>query len=353
MADRNPPSLLSTLKRASVLACGVALVGCGAELDRVSELNALRVIAVQKDLPYAKPGDTVAMKMLYVDAAEEAGRPIQIGWLSGCFDPPGDLFQGCFAGGFSSGVDPQDPSAPRFQLGEDLTDFSVTVPNDIIARRPPSPDRRQPRYGIAIVFFAACAGTLSFDPSGAAGFPLRCLDPDGKPLLSKDFVAGYSTIYSFDDFRNANPIVTGFSFNGSDVDPQLSCVGDTCLAPGPDPTTLPAALTVDHCADDGDPVKCTGIRLRPLVDPMSAEADAVTAAAYGRNYQEQLWVSYYATDGRMKSDTRLLNDATRGWNSDFGTEFYAPSKPGLVRILAAVHDNRGGVDWSGVSILVK
>jgi hypothetical protein len=335
-----PPS------RGAVLVFALALAGCGVELDRVSELEGLRVIAVQKDKPYARPGDTVAMKMLFVDASKNAGRPIQIGWLSGCFDPPGDLYQGCFAGGF-------DPASATLMQGESLTDFAFSLPDDIISRRPPPPDPQQPEYGIAVVFFAACAGTLSFDFASTAGFPIRCLDADGRALLSRDFVAGYSTIYSYDDFPNANPIVNGFSLRGKDVSPEFTCLGDDCLAPGPDPATLPEELVVPHCPEDGDPVACDAIPLRVLVDRESVERDEVSAVAYGRNYQEQLWASYYATGGRLKSDTRLVNDATRGWNAEQGTEFYAPSEPGPVRILSAVHDNRGGVAWAGITVRVE
>jgi hypothetical protein len=339
--------VLSVLSRVGVLACGALLVGCGAELDRPSELTGLRVIAVQKDKPYAKPGEEISMKMLYVDGSEDAGRPIQVGWFSGCIDPPGDLFQGCFAPGAI------DSMAFGLEQGESLTDFSFSLPDDIITRRPRPQDPRQPPYGIAVVFFAACAGTLSVELEGS-GFPMRCLDSDGRALLSKDFVAGYSTVYSFDEFSNENPIVEeGFSFNGQDVSPELSCVAEGCSGPGPAPEMIPDALSVKACPEDGDPAACDGVPFRPLVDVASAELDSVTAAAYGRNYQEMLWISYYATGGRLKSDTRLLNDATRGWNVDHGTEFYPPSKPGLVRLLAAVHDNRGGVAWSGVSILVE
>jgi hypothetical protein len=345
-ASRFHPTTLPVLSRALVLACGAFLVGCGAELDRSSDVTGLRVIAVQKDKPYAEPGETVAMKMLFVDGSEDAGRPIQIGWLGGCIDPPGDLFQGCFAGAF-------DPAAFKFEQGDSRTDFSFDLPADIITRRPRPQDPLQPPYGIAVVFFAACAGTLSFDPAGG-GFPLRCLDADGRPLLSRDFVAGYSTIYSFVGFPNQNPLVAdGFSFAGKDVSAELSCVEDECLGSGLDPEMIPEELHVKACPEDGDPVACPGVPLRPLIDRASAERDEVTAVAYGRNYQEMLWISYYATGGRMKSDTRLVNDATRGWNADHGTEFYAPSDPGKVRILAAVHDNRGGVAWSGIDILVQ
>jgi hypothetical protein len=67
---------------------------------------------------------------------------------------------------------------------------------------------------------------------------------------------------------------------------------------------------------------------------------------------EQVWVSYYATSGTFKSSTRLINDATRGWNEDNATEFTAPAEPGPVRLFAVVHDNRGGVDWLEGKIIV-
>lgn len=344
-SPRPRANVIPALSRAALLVCGAALVGCGAELDRPSEITGLRVLAVQKDKPYAEPGETVAMKMLYADGAEDAGRPIQVGWLAGCIDPPGDLYQGCFAGAF-------DPTASAFDQGEGLTDFSFTLPADIISRRPPPQDPRQPPYGIAVVFFAACAGTLSFD-LGGAGFPIRCRDGAGNALLSKDFVAGYSTVYSFDGFPNQNPDVTGMSFNGKDVSQLLSCVGDGCLGPGPEPDMIPEELTVPACPEDGDSAACDGFPFHPFANRMSAEQDEVTAAAYGRNYQEMLWVNYYATRGGIKSDTRLVNDATRGWNPDYGTEFYAPSEPGPVRLFAVVHDNRGGVAWSGITVLVE
>src|SRR5688500_12004754 len=102
---------------AGALALGVFALGCGAELDPQSELSTLRILAVQKDKPYAKPGDRVSMTMLFHDAAEDAGRPIEIGWFSGCVNPPGDLYQGCFAGAI-------DPSVLRVEQGEAHTSFS-------------------------------------------------------------------------------------------------------------------------------------------------------------------------------------------------------------------------------------
>ena len=328
----------------AALAAAPFALGCGAELDPQSELTTLRVLAVQKDKPYAAPGDDIALSMLYTDASKEAGRPIQIGWFSGCVNPPGDIYAGCFAGAI-------DPSALKFEQGEGLSDFSFTLPGDIISSRPPSPDKNFPHYGLAFVFFAVCAGTLSFDFE-TGSFPIRCLDPDGRNLGSADFIAGYSSVYVFDGFTNQNPIVTGFSFNGKEVESVHACVGDSCREPPPS-DDLPPELVVPRCADDGDPTLCKGFPVKPMVDPASAELDSVQAAAYGRNYQEQIWVSYFTTAGSLGSDTRLVNEPTQGWIPDYETDFFAPKDPGPVRVFAAVYDNRGGVAWSGLDLRVE
>jgi hypothetical protein len=70
-----------------------------------------------------------------------------------------------------------------------------------------------------------------------------------------------------------------------------------------------------------------------------------------------MWINYYAEAGGVKSEVRLLNDAFKGVNEDFGTEFYAPKdKPennGMTVVWAVVHDNRGGVSWVGIPVKVE
>jgi hypothetical protein len=81
-------------------------MGCAPEFERVSEIETLRILAVQKDKPYARPGDgdptttddAVKLSMLWRDdpPPEKAGAPVQLQWFTGCFNPPGDLFFSCF-----------------------------------------------------------------------------------------------------------------------------------------------------------------------------------------------------------------------------------------------------------------
>jgi hypothetical protein len=349
------------------LAASLSALGCGAEFDRVSEIESLRVFGIEKSSPYAQPGEAVRLTLSFHDGTpREEGqppRPIQVAWLSGCYNPPGDLYAGCFAA---------SPDSFAVAFGNE---FELTLPENVIIPR----EAPMLPYGLAYVFFTVCAGELAIDSSGAEGLPLRCRDAEGRDLGSKDFVAGYTAIYSFGSnaagqaYANANPEVSGFMLNGqelsvkSDAAPDGNvCLGDDCLAdcsapdgrcvnlePAVVDCTAPGAPCVRACADDGDSEKCEANKIRPLIDQsLPAEIDEISRDVYGRNYQEQMWINYYATRGAVKSDARLLNDATQGWNTDYGTEFYAPKEPGPVQVWAVVHDNRGAMTWVGATLHV-
>lgn len=349
----------ATPSRVRFLAAGLSalgLVACGTSFDPPSEVQSLRILGVQKDKPYAAPGDVVTLNLLWYDGAETEPdvepREIQRAWFSGCFNPPGDLYFGCFEalqGAQATASMPDPASLLNFGVGDT---FEVKIPDDIISSRPPPVDPRQPRYGLAIVFFAACAGLLGpADPSQAGGFPLSCLDEEGDPLGSDDFVAGYSSIYVYEGFTNQNAVITGFELDGDKVDPD--CIGTDCIGIDerfePDHDNLP---TLAACEDDGEDT-CPAIQMRPLIDPTSAEVDSIAATAYARTLQEQMWINYHVSAGSVKSSVRLYNDATTGINEDFGTEFYAPKATGPIKIWAVVRDNRGGTNWVRVSALVE
>ena len=339
------------MKRLSAIILGIATAACGAEFDPPHEVTSLRVLGVQKSAPYALPGEDVELRMLWHDGSPEAPRNVQITWFSGCFNPFGDLYYNCFSQ--LAGIDPGGSLPPGVTVGLG-NPFTFTMPDDVIDSRPPPQDPKLPHYGLAYVFFAACAGQLGPAPEGQL-FPLGCFGADGEQLGSEDFVAGYSAVYAYRDFRNENPIVTGFSFNGVETPPV--CIGEACLTvpdPIPEPDcSQPDVPCIFTCKEDGSEEDCPGYPVRPLVDRSSAEKDEVSQAAYGTNAQEQMWIRYYADRGSLKSDIRLLNDASKGWNDDFGTEFYAPKDPGVVNLWAVVYDNRGGMSWVRQQVLVQ
>jgi len=364
---------------ASVLA-----LGCGATFDAATEIKSLRILGVQKDKPYALPGEKVNLSLLWYDATDagttEPPRPVQIRWLGGCLNPPADSYQGCFAEYAAALTEPTAPFAAGFSQGSGAT-FSVTMPTDATAGPfgpvlHPSQDLQLGPYGLSYVFFSVCAGTLVPAPSDKQ-FPLRCVDDNGTDLGPNDFVLGYTAIYMFGPppgggvYRNADPVIGGFNFGQKDVT-DAACFGDDCLGTcAVDPAsheitgcfnkTDPAdidcdlwpSLCIPSCKDDGDQLKCPKHEISLSIDPHTFEQDQVTNDAYSKMYLEQMWIDYYSTAGKFKSGTKLLNDATTGWNNENFTDFFAPSATGLARVWVVVHDNRGGVSWAGTTLKIQ
>jgi hypothetical protein len=330
--------------------------GCGPEFDPGSEIKTLRVLGVKKDKPYAQPGDTVNLQLLWHDAKGRDEAEVQRAFIGGCVNPPGDLYYGCFAQqtGAPGGL-------PPIAFHDD---FQVTLPSDIISsRRDLEPG--QPRYGLYIVFFAVCAGEIAFDreaaadASGSGGLPLRCLDDAGKPLASEDFVVGYTSIYSFEGVSNQNP---AFSVDDEGKGQFLigeqavvsDCVGEACQVTAPVEVDCDAEpeRCIESCADDGDD-GCPNIDVKPAIEQSAnVEKDGVSSTLFGTAVTEQMWVNYYVDRGGI-SQARLLNDTTSGWNEKYRAQLHAPKDAGPLQVWAVIHDNRGGMEFSRVTLGVK
>jgi hypothetical protein len=388
------------------LLAGLALLGCGAEFDPPTEITTLRILGVQKDKPYAEPGGEVTFTMLWHDGAKNAASPnreVNITWLDACVNPPGDAYAGCFEQIGAKGAcleaaqaslendEPEDDIDPAscgfFNVGFGPK-FSVRIPREGEPGVPrpllhPSQDPFMPSYSVSYVFFALCAGTPGIDASGITCRDTNdtSTDPRGRKLESEDFVLGYSAIYSFarkiqdpnqsapalidkdEPYLNQNPVTTGFLVGPEDVT-DVSCLGDACLGTCENgdcenlpPTTVNCdthpTLCIEPCSDDGDMVLCPPTNLRPIIDKeLTAELDEVSNGAYKRRFGEQQWIDYYSTKGTFRSATKLLNDATKGFNPSHGTQFYAPKEEGPVQIWAVIHDNRGGKAWVGTTLYV-
>jgi hypothetical protein len=343
-----------------LLALGLALSsapGCGPQFDPSNEIKTLRVMGVKKDKPYAQPGDEVNLQLLWHDP--KGRTDVQRAFIGGCINPPGDSYYGCFEQYAKLAAQGSLPLGGGDTIENDT--FAIRLPEDIISSRPVS-DANQTRYGLYIVFFAVCAGTLSFDPNasaavGSEGLPIRCLDAAGAPLGSDDFVVGYTSVYSFQNGSNTNPAFTSdangnsqFQVAGIEVD--ADCVGEACQA-------TPALefecddqpeRCIEACADDGDS-GCPDIAVKPSI-AQDVELDDVSSKEFGVEVSEQMWVNYYVDHGGM-SEVRLVNDSTTGWNEKYRGELHAPKDPGYVQVWAVLHDNRGGMDFTRVTLKVK
>lgn len=339
------------------------LVACGEGFDPPSEITTLRPLAIRKDKPFAQPGETVQLELLYHDGTRDPldpsdTRPVTVLWWTGCTNPPANAYYGCFAQlAEEEPPDGESPPNPSFHIGPTA---SFQVKPDILDGLEPV-EEGAPIEGSSFVFAAICAGTLDLEaPRQQGALPFVCRDADGRRLGPDSFAVSYATIktiaQTMEDgrpFENQNPVLEpAFEIAGETVP---ACLNEECQSaefPPIDCEETPERC-VEACEDDGEP-ECPEIDIRPLVDPVSAERDDVARVFYGRDLEEQMWINYYVDRGSVRGDgVRLLNDATTGWNDDYGTEFYAPKEEGPVNIWAVVHDDRGGVSWARTQIYVR
>ncbi|HEX2735929.1 MAG TPA: hypothetical protein VHM70_30220 [Polyangiaceae bacterium] len=364
-------------RTATAISALLLTFACGSEFDSISQLEGLRVMAVQKDHPYAKPGEKVELQMLYHDTgvrkagqAEGPARPVSIVWLSGCVNPPSDLYALClqfYRQAFSAaGVDGSLSDLNAAQAGQLLMvaqrlgigfgqgdKFELTVPHDIISSHPPSNDPKQPPYGLNYVFFAACAGELRFDSKG--DFPVACYDAQGKQLGARDFIAGYTGVYSYESIGNDNPVILGLDVAGKAVPAERLCIGTACEPLPSDPKRKCAAddPVVKRCKDPDNTGSCAKLALKVKVDPKSVEPDGTLTLRQGSLVQEQMWSNFHTDRGKFTHDVALVNDTTTGFNKKPETDYLAPSVAGPAQIWAVVRDNRAGVQWARTQVCVK
>lgn len=322
------------------------LLGCGPELEPISDLKTLRILGVRKSAPYARPGEKVDLKMLWEDGRSDLPE-VETFFAFFCMNPPADLYSQCLAG--------PPKVTPQFSFGE--TEFSLSIPDD--ALRGDDRDSELPDYGTVFVMYGVCAGTLTgeSDAEDASSGELLlpgCVDDEGQSVGSQNFILGYSTIFVFEELRNENPLVKGFVVGDEEV--EIDCVDEACEGPMevPDLSDCQEGVACfEACPDDGDFLECPEITLGALIDEESAEADSLALAAYDRELEESIWVSYFVDRGRLTPPLKLVNDADLGWRSDFSTKFYAPAEPGPLRLWAVVRDSRGGSSWTRLPAFVK
>lgn len=288
-----------------------------------SQLRSVRVLATRADPPYAPPDSDVNLQILAVDAREQPREPLHVYFLpEPCINPAGDAYYNCFA-----------QFRKRFQRGVDLgpelresTSFAFHMPEDVIATHGTAPGEA---YGLAVVFSIACAGHVEYRPdlAGAAvdAVPFACFDAEQQRLGADDFVFAFSLVYAFAARSNANPTFEAATYAGRAIDAN-------------------AGLDLVHC-DRPSLDDCPASKLDLIVPASSQEFDPSNLSADGTVLKETLYVRYFATGGKISSDTLVLLDPRAGRLAHTGDEFRAPQRAGEYSLWAVLHDNRGGVSW--------
>jgi hypothetical protein len=343
-------AVLTTLAL-TALASPALASGCAGGFESIDRVTGLRVLGVTADKPYAAPGDAVTFKMSYADglprAADAGARALQILWIGGCFDPPGDEYYGCFAqiGALFASLQNLEPGQlPPPEVLENLAlgdTYTLKLPGDIISRRPKP--ALGPHYGIAYVFFAACAGTIKPIPpesTGKAGsFPFACFDAAGERLGADSFVPGYTQVYSFADGRtNDNPVVTALTLDDKPI-----------LEGKPDPVKIERCKVNDEERDlppsctRAEPYSvCTSYKLGVNVPADVGELDPESKSETGKTLREVIWVDYFTDRGSFDNGVALVSSAEEGVAKDRTTRWLPSKEPGPANLWAVVRDARGG-----------
>jgi len=306
--------------RGLVLAGALAQTACGADFDPGSRVTDFRLMAVQADAPFAAPGEQVHLKALY---HEPFGRPISLTWMT-CRTPTDISPLGCLAKIADDAAASGQP--PATQQGVALDEVDITIPADALDGVPDD-GIGNAMVGVVTV---ACPGTLSMvEPAATGELPFRCNeDGTNADLPFERFAVSMKRIFLRRTDRNENPAIAQVTWDGepwldTDVKVVKPCNNDS--------------NTLDDC--DG------GERHRVSVDLVPGFVESGTDEL-GHEFQEQVIVQYYATEGTFEFDVRTGESPGNRWVAR------KRASGGLQTLWFVVRDNRGGVSWASRQVQV-
>jgi hypothetical protein len=341
-------TVLLSLQRAAVTAAVLGLsashLSCAKGFDAESLVQGVRVLSSRADKPYAKPGEDVTVSLLVADERTDRTVPLAVGFLPvNCMNPRDDLYFACFLPGQAPAA--PAPGAPAggglsaLKPGQDLTNFlskgdsyKFKMPDDAVIARP----KEKTPYGVAIVFWVACAGRVVFDgidPAAPAGIPLGCI-ANGERVPQSNFVFGLTRVYSYTERGNTNPTITELQLDGKAFDPKVGIDLEAC--------------------DKDDLPNCKEHKLDIVVPPTDQEQNNAEVDINGKPLRELIWAGYFGSVGAFGSEARLLFDPSSGAVPEAANKVYGAGKPGEAgRGWVVVHDNRGGANWQEFPIRIK
>lgn len=298
---------------------GSCLTACAEDFDPGSRVTTFRVLAVQADVPFAAPGQTVQLSALSHDPLE---RPITWAWAM-CDQAADSSVTACVQRFSEVSQAAGQPAWLAFGAGQDTA--AVTIPADALERLPPEA-RWQATVGVLSV---ACPGALEID-SADPKLPFRCTDSaSGRELELDEYVIGVKRVSVRASDRNQNPVIERIEFDGED---------------------WPAGEVkeVDACdTADNDYADCSGSSLNDVAAIVSSESFESGRDEFQRDYSEQLVIQHYSTEGIFESEVRVADDPMTGWvarSAASGSE---------LSLWFVARDDRGGVSWTERRVRVR
>ena len=278
-----------------------ALCACGNDFEPGSRIASPRILALQADRPYARPGEQVDLELLH---ANPDGTPLQWAW-STCTLPESSTVDDCLAA-LDDELVPFDPDSDA---------LSVSIPPDVLDD---VPDDQRPSALIGAVV-VACPGELR--DGDTAGVPVRCLDEAGKVLPIGELEVGIKRILLRERDRNRNPSIERItwderSWDEDEIPRAKLCTKDT--------------FSFDDCAES------LQHRIAVHLDAHESGRDELGGA-----FAEQLIVQFYATRGLFRDEVRIADEPGNRWVAQVPN-----GKGGRARLWFVARDDRGGVSWA-------
>ncbi|MES1187748.1 MAG: hypothetical protein ABUL60_28275 [Myxococcales bacterium] len=293
------------------------LMGCDEAPEPGAKVDSFRVLAEQVDQPYAHPGETVKLSSLSFDPQQ---RPVTWAWAS-CVNPEESSLEGCIAKLNES----PDPAGSVFAMGEGADSPELVIPADVLTGLP-----AQARTGANLgVVSVACPGDLSLG-EGPGGLPFRCQEVgSGRDLGLDEFIAGIKRVTVRETDRNLNPVIARITFDG--VDWPADEVKEVGFCNRND-------FLYDLCPDKEKH------HLAAVLTPESFESGK---DELGHDFDEQLVVQYYATEGIFENEVRVGHDPKNGWVAR------KRASGQTLTLWFVARDNRGGVSWAERRVSVR
>ncbi len=303
----------------AILAASLLLFGCGEDFDPGSRVTDFRVLALQSDPAYVSPGERAQLRVL---SHQPSGTPVNYAWAV-CPSPREVTTEGCLEQ--LAELERTSGEIPLLGMGEELTEVEFDVPANALELIPESA-RATAAVGVLNV---ACPASLELSGS-SQGLPFRCFDPsDGRELELDEQVVGMKRLFVRAQDRNENPVIERVTFEGRDWPED----------------EIPE---VDACNEDGNRFDDCSAKLTRKMAAIPRAVDFENGTdEFGRNFDEQLVVQYYATEGLFENEVRIGEAPETSWvarKRASGSE---------VRFWFVVRDDRGGVTWTTRRVRVR
>lgn len=324
------------------LLLAIGLVGflgaaaCGSDFSPKNEVQQIRILAAKADIPYAHAGEKVNLEVLAEDGRRTPNKkPMRVFWFpSPCVNPPGDQYYFCYA---AIAQLPEKQNLTPILI--ESTKTSITIPQNALDGVMLRPGQTE-RYVTAYNFVVACAGHVERIPLksglGLNQLPVGCFDDEtGLELDSGSFVVGFTRVFIFDTRRNAIPTLDGVTFEGQPVD-------------------LNVGVKTGTCVKDKKTGDCKTVKLNVNFKDDNAEIDPDNVDSNGNVLRETIYVDWFTTNGKFKSDRKIVYDGNLGRPPKSDAELEPPNDPVPAgKIWAVMHDNRGGTTWAEFPLVIQ